>query len=166
MTRSRIVYAVAVVASACLLSACGNGGNVVKESLTIEGAKSETQSVETRVIGLLPADVAGTVDQQSEGVLLACNPETVAWTGGATVGVQGSPDFEQVLDGVRDAFSGDDTYRATLTTDSFGDPQLRIETESGALWLVGPMKNGTVISISSFSPCFPTPEGMQPSDRY
>lgn len=160
-----IAILAATVVCIGLLAACADRSDV-ETKLTIDVAKSDTQGVESRIITRLPADMVASVEQQDQGVLLACDADSVNWAGGAIVTVQGSPDFATVLSEVKSEFDSDEKYRATLTTDSFDEPLLEVESAAGARWLVGPMSDGTVLDISSFSPCFTTPEGMQPSDSY
>lgn len=166
MIRSVSCCAALVILSSCVLSGCSPRGDDMQTSLTVAEAKNQTQDVENQIVELVPPEFVAEVVQQPQGVLLACDPHSVSWTGGTTITAQGAPDYAQILESIRQSFDGKDDYSSSLKTDSSGDPQLSITTTDDSLWIVGPMKDGRLLRITSSSPCFPTPDGMQPSDRY
>ncbi|WP_454132422.1 hypothetical protein [Microbacterium lacticum] len=127
------------------------------DPLTISEAKSQTLGVEDRIVGLIPAEYVAEVVRQPQGVLLACDEEHVAWAGGLDVAMQSDPDFTQILEGIESDFGAVNTY---------GDPKLTLVDQHNGTWIIGPMKSGAVLSVLSFSQCFATPDGMQPSDTY
>ena len=163
-SRWGLVACVAVVVS--VLTGCAQKDDGVDKKLTIDQAKSQTQEVEMRIIELTPATYVADVRQQPEGVLLACSPTSVTWAGGATLTVQSDPDFTKILTDIQTAFNADPAYTTIMDTDYHGDPVLTIHDTAGSQWIVRPMKRGATLDISSSSPCFATPDGMQRSDSY
>ncbi len=152
--------------SMCAVTGCAPEGDDVNTSLTIDEAKSQTQAIEKQIIDLVPAESTAEVVQQPRGVLLACDDASVTWAGGAVITVQNSPDFTAMLQEIQEAFNSDENYATTLEAANSDEPVLTIRSGDHGLWIVGPMREGEVLDITSSSPCFPTPEGMQPSDRY
>ena len=159
------VWAV-VLAGVLAFSGCLQEGGAVDDPLTISEAKSQTLGVEDRIVGLIPAEYVAEVVRQPQGVLLACDEEHVAWAGGLDVAMQSDPDFTQILEGIESDFGADARYTSTLETDTYGDPKLTLVDQHNGTWIIGPMKSGAVLSVLSFSQCFATPDGMQPSDTY
>ena len=90
----------------------------------------------------------------------------MTWAGGATLTVQSDPDFTKILTDIQTAFNADPAYTTIMDTDYHGDPVLTIHDTAGSQWIVRPMKRGATLDISSSSPCFATPDGMQRSDSY
>lgn len=157
-----VVWAVALVG-------CSGGEKApVIESLTVDQAKAQTQAVEDQIVALIPEDAAGVVDQQAEGVLMSCSTEdTVRWAGGSTVTFTETPDWDALFARIEQGLAAEtDGYTVTLTSTTDGIQTLDIEDADEGTWLISPWQGGLILHISSWSPCFPLPDGMRISDTY
>ena len=163
-SRWGLVACVAVVVS--VLTGCAQKDDGVDKTLTIDQAKHQTQAVTQQIIDLVPSDFVALSKVRPEGILLACSPTSLTWSGGATLTVQSDPDFTKILTDIQTAFNADPAYTTIMDTDYHGDPVLTIHDTAGSQWIVSPMKRGATLDISSSSPCFATPDGMQRSDSY
>lgn len=156
---------VLVIAASVLMSGCGGADPDMGSSLSVSDAKVLTQQTETKIIDSLPRSKVVDVRRVDPGVLMSCSAEgLVNWAGGATVTTTGDIDFDAVLRSIQDRFDADGEYLTELATRD-GAPRLTIQKD-GANWISGPLAGGTEFHISSFSPCFPLPEGTHPSDKY
>ena len=136
------------------------------KSLSVAEAKRSTQEVENQIVELVPAKYVMKTTQLSKGVLMKCTTQgAVNWAGGTTITLSPSADIESLLEDIRAGFRTQHGYATSLTKDKSGDPKLEIKSRQDALWIVGPLDK-TTLDISSWSPCFPVPEGMSPSDKY
>ena len=163
-SRWGLVVCVAVVLS--VLTGCAQKDDGVDKTLTIDQAKHQTQAVTQQIIDLVPSDFVALSKVRPEGILLACSPTSLTWSGGATLTVQSDPDFTKILTDIQTAFTADPAYTTIMDTDYHGDPVLTIHDKAGSQWIVSPMTRGATLDVMSSSPCFLTPDGMQPSDSY
>lgn len=54
-----------------------------------------------------------------KGILLACSPTSLTWSGGATLTVQSDPDFTKILTDIKTAFTADPAYTTIMDTNYY-----------------------------------------------
>ena len=162
--RCRAAVVIAMVGS---LALTGCAGPEVNDGLTINEAKSRTQQMESRIAALVPKEYVLGQDQAASGILMPCGNGLYQWLGHTHLKLTSDPDFERILRAILAGVRQDHNYDARMGKRIDGEPRADIGGRSQEFYMAAPVVDDrTDYEISSSSPCFKLPEGMQPGDKY
>ncbi|WP_144764004.1 hypothetical protein [Curtobacterium sp. 9128] len=150
----------AVVAVLSLMTGCAMSEQQPKVSPTqLADAKHLTQRSEVQLVDLLPEEDVSGVEQLSEGTVLRCG-DGFQWSGRirATLsdGVNADTAQEQIAEAATSR--GDVVSEDRVST---GGRRYSIRTKDEVVLLVTVWDNGTMVNITSASPCFRLPDNSK-----
>ena len=148
-----------------MLTACTPGGDTYRDDeLTVDQAKSETQTLESGVADALGAGEVVSSEQAPDGVLLSCSDTTWQWTGRTTFQLDGSRDRRAVLEAVGADFAGMDGFTAGLRDGS--TTLMLVASGPDGLSFVADVDDADVLTVSSASRCFELRDGESSFDTF
>jgi hypothetical protein len=160
-------YVALVAATPLALGLFGCSSNEEGSGLNINEAKSRTQQMESRIAALVPKEYVLGQDQAASGILMSCGNGLYQWLGHTHLKLTSDPDFERILRAILAGVRQDHNYDARMGKRIDGEPRADIGGRFQEFYMAAPVVDDrTDYEISSSSPCFTLPEGMQPGDKY
>ncbi len=151
----------AAVVTVLALSGCASRVGDVDEPANAAEAKQTTQRTEREILGLLPPGTASDLQQADEGTLMNCGERRALWAGAATVAVDESTDYAQLLDVIAADYEASTEFEIDRAPSAAGEPSVQFVHENGESYLIGPRREDRRLEVLSFSPCFDLVEGQR-----
>lgn len=151
----------AAVTAVFALGGCASTVGAVDEPANAAEAKQTTQQTERNILGLLPPGAASDLQQADEGTLMNCGERRALWAGAATVAVDESADYAQLLDVIAAGYKSSTVFEIDREPSAAGEPSVQFVHANGESYLIGPRREERRLEVLSFSPCFDLSEGQR-----
>lgn len=165
--RRAVIVWVAVLALTASVSVASCAMSPMEETKTmdLETAKGIALAMEDEVTALVPAENTGEQTQFDTAPLLGCGDGLYSWSWRSSVALVGGADAEAIIESI--ALMWEEKYEGTVERQEKRGRPLRVDlSREGDSYIAGIWESGTILTIDSFSPCFPLEDGQHPGDEY
>jgi hypothetical protein len=159
--RTRIAIATtAAAASIAFIAVVSGCASASAQGTTLASAKQQTIQLENKIASFVPQEfVKSTHVTQTSKVIFPCLGKSGEsyWPGSLTLGLKEGVDDDAVLTAIAANWTNKSGWTAFKSTATDGNQSLSIKSTKGQSFTVE-FVDGPVLSVSSFSACFPNAE--------